>query len=255
MKDTKGYFLNHHILLVDFTVLEIIRQNYIKKGLKKPSYVPLTMFAMSWGLKKFPVFNSYLRTFPWPGHAIYKNIDLVYTAEKMINPEQKEKKQLTLSIIRDCETMELNDFLNAFEKQKKATLSGLNYAKILKFFLLIPNFIRFLLFRLFCKPIPEIMRKIGGTAAFTSVGKYGVDFTTPLSPKSMTVSLGSVKMRPLVTDKGVEPRLTAYLTFTYDHRIADGRECAQFAAYIKNIIETGEIDAQYSKDTLNRSFR
>jgi hypothetical protein len=134
--------------------------------------------------------------------------------------------------------MSLRDFIRHFNSQKKKDLENSQYFKILKLFFFLPGFLRYTLFRLLARPFPSIMRNIAGTAAFTSVGKFGTDFTTPLSPKSMTLSLGAVKVRPLAdTDGSIRPGLCAYLTFTYDHRIADGRDCAEFAVYVKNLLE------------------
>ena len=234
LRDTDPYYLNHQIFLIDFTTVDECRQSWADDGFEKPSYVASVLYGMTRILPDFPVFNAYLREWPLVRLALYENIDIAYTTEK---PDDDGKPILTLSMLRDCGNLSFSDFLARFKEQKETSLEANQYRRTHKMFGLIPNFLRTPLFRLFCKPFPSIMRKIAGTVGFTSVGKDGVDFTTPLSPKSMTVSLGSVKKRPMARDDEVLVKNSAYITLTYDHRVADGRECARFGSNLRRFLE------------------
>ena len=234
LRDTDPYYLNHQIFLIDFTTVEKSRQLWADDGVDKPSYVACVLYGMTQVLPQFPVFNAYLREWPFVKLALYENIDIAYTTEK---PDEEGKPILTLSMLRECGGLTFNEFLARFKKQKEASLEELKYRQTHKRFGLIPNFLRTPLFRLFCKPFPSVMRQIAGTVGFTSVGKDGVDFTTPLSPKSLTVSLGAVKKRPMAIDDEVIVRKSAYITLTYDHRVADGRDCARFGAKLRKFLE------------------
>ena len=234
LRDTDTYYLNHHIVHIDFSSLEEIRKNFKSFRGTKLTYVGLVLYSISRVLQKHKQFNSYFRTFPIPKIAKYKGIDLSFTMEK---ENIDGEKKLLLSILKNADNMDFKTFINEFEDFKSKKLEELPYVKNMKFFKLIPNFLRMTLFRLFCKPFPGIMREISGTCAFTSVGKYGVDFTTPLSPKSITFSLGKVDTRPMVIKNDLKAVKTAYITLTYDHRIADGRECASLASDLKYFLE------------------
>lgn len=233
LRDTDDYYLNHHFFLVDFTGIEAIRGAFEKAGRPRPSYVCLTMYAISRVLPKHSRFNSYLRVFPRPALAVFRGVDLAYTVEG----ERDGRNTLTLSVLRNCDTMGFEAFLQAFNGQKAAGAGGTEHQKVIDLIASVPAFARTALFRLFCKPFPEVMRKIAGTAAFTSVGRHGVDFTAPLSPKSATFSLGAVKPRPMVEGGSVVPRMSGYLTITYDHRVADGSHCAKLGADLRCFIE------------------
>lgn len=236
LRDTDEYYLNHHVFQIDFQALENLRQEMRKNNRPVPSYVCMVLYAMARTLPKFPVFNSYLRTWPLTRLALYKGVDLAYTALKT---DSQGNSRLSLSILKNCDNLSFQEFCAAYSQQCQASLEECGYYGVLKFFSLLPNWIRFLIFRGFCKPFPKIMRRIGGTAAFTSVGKFGVDITTPLSPKSITLSLGAVKPRTMAVNGESMVRMSAFITLTYDHRIADGAQCSDFGQALREFIEQG----------------
>lgn len=237
LSDTDSYYLNHHIVLVDFTAVENARKAAAASKAPRPSYVSFTLYAISKALGAFPIFNSYLRTFPTARLALYKDIDICFTAERV---KPCGAKYVGLSVLRNCGQKSFAQMNTEFEEFKKSDYEKTADYKNRRLFLMIPAFIRMLLFRLFYKPFPSKMRRISGSCAFTSVGKHGVDFTTPLSPKSITFSLGRVGVRPIVAGGAIQARLCAYITLTYDHRIADGAECAALGERLKHIIETSD---------------
>lgn len=234
LRDTDPYYLNHQIILVDYSAVDENRRIFSEAGLGKPSYVAYTIFALTRVLLRYPVFNGYLREWPFCRLACYKQVDVAYAVEKT---DANDEQALTLGMLKEADTLDFLSFLQLFDAQKESSLDDMAYAQTLSRFAMIPTFLRMTLFRLFCKPFPRVMRSIAGTVAFTSIGKYGVDFTTPLSPKSLTLSLGSVKKRPMVVKNDLVSRQSAHLTFTYDHRIADGSECAQLANDVKQYLE------------------
>ena len=237
LSDTDSYYLNHQILLVDFTAVENARKTAAASGASVPTYVAFTLYAVSKALGAFPVFNSYLRSLPTARLALYKDIDICFTVERMT---RDGAKYVGLSILRNCGHKSFTEMNAEFEEIKKSDYEKTADYKNRRLFMMIPDFIRMFLFRLFYKPFPSKMRQIAGSCAFTSVGKHGVDFTTPLSPKSITFSLGRVSVRPVAVNGSIEARTCAYITLTYDHRIADGAECAALGERLKNIIETSD---------------
>ncbi|HBC76791.1 MAG: hypothetical protein A2008_11985 [Candidatus Wallbacteria bacterium GWC2_49_35] len=237
LSDTDSYYLNHQIILIDFCAVEKARAGAAANGSVRPSYTAFMFYAISRALPRFPAFNSYLRGFPSAKLAFYKDIDICFTMER---EKKNGGKYVALSILKNCEHKTFSAINGDFCALKSADYEKTDSYRNRSLFLRIPNFIRMLLFRLFYKPFPSKMREIAGTCAFTSVGKYGVDFTTPLSPKSMTFSLGRVRERPAAVNGSIEARLSAYVTLTYDHRIADGAECAALGSLVKEIIETAD---------------
>lgn len=235
LRDTDGYYLNHHVLLVDFTEVERLRERSSARGEPKPSYVACVLHAMSRVLPRHPVFNSYLRTFPTPKLALYDAVDIAFTVEKR---DGDRGEAVLLHVLRDSGSLPLAAIAAHLRELSARPLSEMPYLPTYRAFLAIPSFLRMALFRLLCKPFPERMRQIGGTCAFTSVGREGTDFTMPLSPKSLTVSLGRVATRPFAAEGGLDARRCAHLTLTYDHRVADGNACARLGQDLKRFLES-----------------
>jgi 2-oxoisovalerate dehydrogenase E2 component (dihydrolipoyl transacylase) len=65
----------------------------------------------------------------------------------------------------------------------------------------------------------------GGTISVSNTGSYGSEAGTPLlnPPNAVTVALGAIRPRALVTDGGaVEARPACTISLTFDHRVLDG---------------------------------
>ncbi|HNY10764.1 MAG TPA: 2-oxo acid dehydrogenase subunit E2 [Candidatus Wallbacteria bacterium] len=218
-------YIDHHVFMADFTRIEDIRAMFSKKNMKPPSYSAFMLYAISRVLNSHKKFNSYLREFPTLKLAVYEGIDISLTGASVF------------SVIRNSDGKKFMDIINHLGALKTIKHDETPEYKIQEFFKIFPNFMRMALFGLLYKPFPDRMRKICGTCAFTSVGKYGADFAAPLSSGSITFSLGRVAERPMAVDKKTEPRSSAYITLTYDHRIADGADCSELGAGLKNFIE------------------
>lgn len=77
---------------------------------------------------------------------------------------------------------------------------------------------------------PEDM--VGGTFTITNIGVFGVDTGTPiLNPgESAILALGAIREMPWVVDGAVVPRTVCQLALSFDHRVVDGQQGAQFLA-------------------------
>ena len=78
----------------------------------------------------------------------------------------------------------------------------------------------------------------GGTITITNIGVFGVDTGTPiLNPgESGIVAFGAVARRPWVVDEQVVPRWVTTLAVSFDHRIVDGQQGAQFLSTVAGIL-------------------
>lgn len=81
--------------------------------------------------------------------------------------------------------------------------------------------------------VPELQ---GGTFTITNIGPIGGLFATPIVNVPEVAILGIMKMekRPVVRDGGIHIRDMANLCLSFDHRVNDGAEAAQF---MKTIIK------------------
>ncbi|MFD0305828.1 dihydrolipoamide acetyltransferase family protein [Streptomyces sp. NPDC127119] len=82
----------------------------------------------------------------------------------------------------------------------------------------------------------------GGTVTLTNVGVFGVDTGTPiLNPgEAAILALGAVRRTPWVVQdqagERIEPRWTAQLALSFDHRLADGRQGSRLLADVADLL-------------------
>ena len=82
-----------------------------------------------------------------------------------------------------------------------------------------------------------------GTFSITNIGSLGGLFSFPIinAPEAAILGVHSIKKRPVVLkNDSVVARQMLYLSLSFDHRIIDGAEAAQFTSYLIELLETPE---------------
>ena len=79
----------------------------------------------------------------------------------------------------------------------------------------------------------------GGTFTITNPGGFGSLLGMPIinQPQVAILGVGAVEPRPAVVDGAVVPRLRAFLTLGFDHRLIDGAVADRFLARVKTALE------------------
>ncbi|WP_420632016.1 dihydrolipoamide acetyltransferase family protein [Candidatus Leptofilum sp.] len=79
----------------------------------------------------------------------------------------------------------------------------------------------------------------GGTFSITNHGTSGSLFATPIinQPQCGILGVGKIEKRVKVIDDAIAIRPLAYVSFTFDHRILDGKTADDFVSSIKQGIE------------------
>jgi pyruvate dehydrogenase E2 component (dihydrolipoamide acetyltransferase) len=79
----------------------------------------------------------------------------------------------------------------------------------------------------------------GGTFSLTNIGVFGIDAGTPILPPGQTgiLALGAVRRMPWEHDGGIALRDVMTLSLSFDHRIVDGAEGAQFLKAVADVLE------------------
>ena len=83
----------------------------------------------------------------------------------------------------------------------------------------------------------------GGTFSVTNIGSLGGLFSFPIInvPEAAILGVHSIKKRPVVMpDDSIAARQMLYLSLSFDHRIIDGAEAAQFTGYLIELLATPE---------------
>ena len=80
----------------------------------------------------------------------------------------------------------------------------------------------------------------GGTFSITNHGTSGSLFATPIinQPQCGILGVGKIEKRVKVIEDAIAIRPLAYVSFTFDHRILDGKTADDFVSSIKRVIET-----------------
>lgn len=79
----------------------------------------------------------------------------------------------------------------------------------------------------------------GGTFSITNHGTSGSLFATPIinQPQCGILGVGKIEKRVKVIDDAIAIRPLAYVSFTFDHRILDGKTADDFVSTLKTVIE------------------
>lgn len=80
----------------------------------------------------------------------------------------------------------------------------------------------------------------GGTISVSNTGSYGSEAGTPLlnPPNAVTIALGVIRPRALVTDGGtVEARPACTVSLTFDHRVLDGAAAGRALTDLVDLLE------------------
>lgn len=84
----------------------------------------------------------------------------------------------------------------------------------------------------------------GGTFTVTNPGVFGTIIGYPIinQPQVAILSLGAIKKRAVVIDDMIAVREMVYLTLSYDHRIVDGSLGGSYLAFVKEYLESWDMD-------------
>lgn len=82
----------------------------------------------------------------------------------------------------------------------------------------------------------------GSTFTVSNFGALGLDDGVPVInyPEAAILGVGALRARPVVIDGRVNVRSTMRLTCSFDHRIADGAQVAEFLCELRQLIESPE---------------
>ena len=121
------------------------------------------------------------------------------------------ERGLIVPIIRDAETMALGELAGAIAELTRTARSG--------------------------KTAPADL--LGGTFSLTNIGVFGIDAGTPILPPGQTgiLALGAVRRLPWEHRGEIALRNVMTLSLSFDHRIVDGAEGAQFLKAVADVLQ------------------
>lgn len=190
---------------VDVTELESLREhmnNTRKEHEPKLTILPFIMKAMVLALKEFPKLSSHYDD----------GADVLYQyGAAHIGMAAQTPGGLMVPVIKHAETMNVHDLANEAKRLADAARDG------------------------------SITRDelTGSTITLSSLGRMGGVVSTPVinSPEVAIVGVNKVATRPVWKDGGFVPRQIMNLSSSFDHRIVDGWDAAEFIQRIRTLME------------------
>ena len=94
----------------------------------------------------------------------------------------------------------------------------------------------------FARNDAHLFRELAGTVGITSMGMYagGRSVVVPISPMTLTLSIGGISSQAVVADGIVVDREFIQLNLSADHDIIDGAPLTRFAATLRENLERGD---------------
>ncbi len=190
---------------VDVSELESLRARLnAERGDNQPrlTLLPFIMLSMVAALKAFPKLNAHYDD----EAGVVRQFGAAHIGMAVQTPNG-----LMVAVLRHAETLDLNGLAGEAQRLASAARDG------------------------------SITRDelTGSTITVTSLGAMGGIVSTPVlnSPEVAIVGVNKIAMRPVYENGGFVPRKIMNLSSSFDHRIIDGWDAAEFIQHIRASLE------------------
>jgi pyruvate dehydrogenase E2 component (dihydrolipoamide acetyltransferase) len=194
-----------HIEEVDagrlISLREAVRPEAEAAGVKV-TFLPFVIKALIAALKRYPMFNAILDE---------ERSEIVWKRYYHIGIAVATERGLLVPVVRDADRKSVVELASEIAAKAAATRDGSIGVEDLQ----------------------------NSTISITNYGSIGGLFATPIInfPEAAILGLGAVRDRPVVREGRIEVRPMMYVGVTFDHRIADGAEGAQFMNALRSYLE------------------
>ena len=204
---------------VDMTAISQIRAK-VKDDFKKRegatlSYLPFIATAAVEALKSYPKLNATIDT---------EERTITYPDAEHLGIAVQTERGLLVPVIRDAGDLNISGLAKRIADLAARTRQN--------------------------KVTPDEL--IGGTFTITNYGSAGTLMDTPIinQPQVAILGTGALVKRPVVISDArlgevIAIRDLMYLSLSYDHRLIDGAEAAQFLSTLKARLEEGDFGAEF----------
>ena len=224
----------HGLVEVDITVprhrLKIRRE---KMG-ESLSFTGFIVYCCARAVDEDKHLHAYL---DWRGRLVlFNDVDVSLPVEHI-----KQGQPVVLqTVIRAANRKSVWDIHTEIRSLQSKDLGETSWGRWLRWYVLIPSFIRRFFFR-FVQKAPTVIKSFNGTVLVTSVGMFGqrAGWGIPLPGHTLSVTIGGIDTKPVFHDGQLEDREHLCLTITFDHDIVDGAPAARFVQRLATFIEEG----------------
>jgi pyruvate/2-oxoglutarate dehydrogenase complex dihydrolipoamide acyltransferase (E2) component len=144
------------------------------------------------------------------------------------------------TVIRAANRKSVWEIHREIREVQTKTLTETLWGRYLRWYVLIPAFLRRLFFRV-VQRIPSVLKEFNGTVLVTSVGMFGVGagWGIPLPGHTLSLTVGGIESKPVLINNELQSREHLCLTMTFDHDIVDGAPAARFIQRLTALVQEG----------------
>jgi pyruvate/2-oxoglutarate dehydrogenase complex dihydrolipoamide acyltransferase (E2) component len=171
---------------------------------------------------------------------VFDEVDVSTIIEREL-AEMEGKKIPTTFVLRGANKksfMAINDEIRGAQKED---LTKGPKAERMNLYLKLPKFIRRAYWRKLDRD-PIMRKRMGGTVGLTAIGMFtggNIGWAIPITPTTLTVTLGGIYPKPMAIDNKVEVRDVLCMTVSIDHDIIDGGPATRFIMRFMELIKEG----------------
>ena len=171
---------------------------------------------------------------------LFNEVDVSTIIERE-NAEMVGKKIPTTFVLRAANKksfLQINDEIRAAQTED---LTKGPKSERMNLYLKLPRWIRRAYWRKLDRD-PMIRKKMGGTVGLTAIGMFtngNIGWAIPITPTTLTVTVGGIYPKPLVIDNKIEIREVLCITVSIDHDIIDGGPATRFILRFMELIKDG----------------
>jgi pyruvate/2-oxoglutarate dehydrogenase complex dihydrolipoamide acyltransferase (E2) component len=143
------------------------------------------------------------------------------------------------TVIRAANRKSVREITEEIRSTQAKTLVATPWGARIRWYVLIPAFIRRWFYRI-AQRAPHIIKEFNGTVLVTAVGMFGTSagWGVPLPGHTLVITIGGIEVRPVLRDGKLEGREHLCLTISFDHDIVDGGPAARFVRRFQQLIES-----------------
>jgi pyruvate/2-oxoglutarate dehydrogenase complex dihydrolipoamide acyltransferase (E2) component len=173
----------------------------------------------------------------WNQMVVFDDVDIA----TMIEVDFEGQKFPLTHVIRAANRRslrEIHDEIRGIQADPEALLHAAN-TPFMRYFLLLPAFLRDVFYRVLLSS-PKLMKRTIGTVQLSTVGMFGRAGWV-ISPPiyNLCLMLGGVAEKPIVVDGQVTSQQMMSVTLYLNHDIVDGAPAARFTRRLVELIENG----------------
>jgi pyruvate/2-oxoglutarate dehydrogenase complex dihydrolipoamide acyltransferase (E2) component len=156
--------------------------------------------------------------------------------------ERRERGQPVVlqTVIRGANRKSVMQIHAEIRELQSEELVATPWGRWLRWYVLVPGFIRSFLFRIAGR-VPMVLKRFNGTVLVTSVGMFGkvAGWGIPLPGHTLCVTVGGIESKPVIHNGELQSREHLCLTVSFDHDIVDGGPAARFIQRLVALVQAG----------------